>query len=132
MKRIFSFLMLSISGTALYAQQFRPMSSTQIYDKVQQLNVLGTVMYMAAHPDDENTRLISYLVHHDHIRTIYLSLTRGDGGQNILGNEQGSTLPTNCWRRERSMAPSNYLPMLSISVIPNRPRRPLNSGAANN
>ncbi len=92
MKRIFSFLMLSISGTALYAQQFRPMSSTQIYDKVQQLNVLGTVMYMAAHPDDENTRLISYLVHHDHIRTIYLSLTRGDGGQNILGNEQGSTL----------------------------------------
>lgn len=84
--------MLSISGTALYAQQFRPMSSTQIYDKVQQLNVLGTVMYMAAHPDDENTRLISYLVHHDHIRTVYLSLTRGDGGQNILGNEQGSTL----------------------------------------
>lgn len=92
MKRIFSFLMLSISGATLYAQQFRPMSSTQIYDKVQQLNVLGTVMYMAAHPDDENTRLISYLVHHDHIRTIYLSLTRGDGGQNILGNEQGSTL----------------------------------------
>ncbi len=68
------------------------MSSTEIYSKLQQLNVLGTVMYMAAHPDDENTRLISYLVHHDHIRTIYLSLTRGDGGQNILGNEQGSTL----------------------------------------
>lgn len=49
-------------------------------------------MYVAAHPDDENTRLISYLVHHDHVRTVYLSLTRGDGGQNILGNEQGSAL----------------------------------------
>lgn len=49
-------------------------------------------MYLAAHPDDENTRLISYLVHHDHIRTTYLSLTRGDGGQNILGEEQGEAL----------------------------------------
>jgi LmbE family N-acetylglucosaminyl deacetylase len=92
MKRIVSFLLFCISGSVLNAQQFRPLSSTEMYDKLQQLNVLGTVMYMAAHPDDENTRLISYLVHHDHIRTIYLSLTRGDGGQNILGNEQGSTL----------------------------------------
>ncbi len=93
MKRIlFAFLLFGVSGSVLNAQQFRPLSSTEMYDKLQQLNVLGTVMYMAAHPDDENTRLISYLVHHDHIRTIYLSLTRGDGGQNILGNEQGSTL----------------------------------------
>lgn len=68
------------------------MPSAELYQKLQQLNVLGTVMYVAAHPDDENTRLISYLVHHDHVRTVYLSLTRGDGGQNILGNEQGSTL----------------------------------------
>lgn len=49
-------------------------------------------MYLAAHPDDENTRLISYLVHERHVRTIYLSLTRGDGGQNIIGNEQGTAL----------------------------------------
>lgn len=53
---------------------------------------MGTVMYIAAHPDDENTRLITYLVHHDHMNTIYLSLTRGDGGQNIIGNEQGAAL----------------------------------------
>ena len=59
---------------------------------MEQLNVLGTVMYVAAHPDDENTRLLSYLVHHDHVRTVYLSLTRGDGGQNILGDEQGAAL----------------------------------------
>ena len=49
-------------------------------------------MYFAAHPDDENTRMIAYLVHHDHVRTIYYSLTRGDGGQNILGDEQGAAL----------------------------------------
>ncbi len=74
------------------AQQYRPAPAATIYQKLQQLKVMGTVMYVAAHPDDENTRLISYLVHHDHVRTVYLSLTRGDGGQNILGNEQGSAL----------------------------------------
>lgn len=74
------------------AQQFRPAPSSQIYKQLQQLQRMGTVMYIAAHPDDENTRLITYLVHHDHINTIYLSLTRGDGGQNIIGNEQGAAL----------------------------------------
>jgi len=86
------FLLLLTSAFTISAQQFRPLPATEIYQKLQQLNVLGTVMYVAAHPDDENTRLLSYLVHHDHVRTIYLSLTRGDGGQNILGNEQGSAL----------------------------------------
>lgn len=74
------------------AQQFRPARSADIYKQLQQLQRMGTVMYIAAHPDDENTRLITYLVHHDHINTIYLSLTRGDGGQNIIGNEQGAAL----------------------------------------
>lgn len=92
MNRIFSLLILIASSFSLSAQQYRPLPSAEIYQKLQQLKVLGTVMYVAAHPDDENTRLISYLVHHDHVRTVYLSLTRGDGGQNILGNEQGSTL----------------------------------------
>ncbi len=92
MKRIFTFFVSVLLATSAFSQQYRPSSSAEIYQKLQQLNVLGTVMYVAAHPDDENTRLISYLVHHDHVRTIYLSLTRGDGGQNILGNEQGSTL----------------------------------------
>jgi len=86
---LFAFLCASV---LLHSQQYRPNSSSEIHQKLQQLNVLGTVMYVAAHPDDENTRLISYLVHHDHVRTVYLSLTRGDGGQNILGDEQGSTL----------------------------------------
>lgn len=78
--------------TPSFSQQVRPMASPEIYQKLEQLNTLGTVMYFAAHPDDENTRLIAYLVRHDHVRTIYYSLTRGDGGQNILGDEQGADL----------------------------------------
>lgn len=85
-------LLSLLFSTKIYSQQYRPLSSSQVYEQLQALQVLGTVMYIAAHPDDENTRLLSYLVHHNHVNTIYLSLTRGDGGQNILGNEQGSAL----------------------------------------
>src|ERR1700748_912420 len=92
MKKIILLFLLPLTSLSVKAQQVRPLSSSQIFQKLQDLNVLGTVMYVAAHPDDENTRLLSYLVHHDHVQTIYLSLTRGDGGQNILGDEQGSTL----------------------------------------
>lgn len=92
MKKYFSFLLIFIGTFTTRAQQYRPLPAGDIYQRLQQLQVMGTVMYVAAHPDDENTRLLSYLVHHDHMRTIYLSLTRGDGGQNILGDEQGSAL----------------------------------------
>jgi LmbE family N-acetylglucosaminyl deacetylase len=69
------------------AQQPEKLSSSQIYEAVQKLNFLGSVLYVAAHPDDENTRLISYLENHVKARTAYLSLTRGDGGQNLIGPE---------------------------------------------
>src|SRR5690606_31000083 len=55
-------------------------------------SVLGSVLYFAAHPDDENTKLISYLASERKVRTAYLSLTRGDGGQNLIGTEQGIEL----------------------------------------
>lgn len=74
------------------AQQVRSANSAQIYHEIAQLKNLTNVLYFAAHPDDENTRLIAWLVNDRHIRTAYLSLTRGDGGQNILGNEQGAAL----------------------------------------
>ncbi len=61
--------------------------SATIYKKLQQLNFLGSVLYVGAHPDDENTRMISYFANHLHARTAYLSLTRGDGGQNLIGTE---------------------------------------------
>src|SRR5690606_26276504 len=64
----------------------------QILHRIQKLKVLGSVLYIAAHPDDENTRLITYLANDKLYRTAYLSLTRGDGGQNLIGDEQGIEL----------------------------------------
>ncbi|MFP4846134.1 PIG-L family deacetylase [Winogradskyella sp. PE311] len=69
------------------AQQPKKLNSSEIYEAVQKLNVLGSVLYIAAHPDDENTRLISYMSNQVKARTAYLSLTRGDGGQNLIGSE---------------------------------------------
>lgn len=62
-------------------------NSSEIYQKLEKLNFLGSVLYLAAHPDDENTRLISYLSNEKKAQTAYLSLTRGDGGQNLIGPE---------------------------------------------
>ncbi|MEO6844127.1 MAG: PIG-L family deacetylase [Ginsengibacter sp.] len=56
------------------------------------MDVLGSVLYVAAHPDDENTRLLAYLADGKLYRTAYLSMTRGDGGQNLIGDEQGVEL----------------------------------------
>ena len=52
----------------------------------------NTVLFIAAHPDDENTRLITWLSKEKGFRTAYLSLTRGDGGQNLIGSELGVEL----------------------------------------
>ncbi len=67
-------------------------TSAEMYQALRKLNVLGSVLYVAAHPDDENTRLIAYLSKDKLYRTGYLSLTRGDGGQNLIGDEQGIEL----------------------------------------
>ena len=67
-------------------------TSADIYLGLKKLNVLGSVLYIAAHPDDENTRLLTYLSKDRLYRTGYLSLTRGDGGQNLIGDEQGVEL----------------------------------------
>src|ERR1044071_1410736 len=67
-------------------------TSSDMYLAIRKLNVLGSVLYIAAHPDDENTRLIAYFSKDRMYRTGYLSLTRGDGGQNLIGNEQGIEL----------------------------------------
>ncbi len=67
-------------------------TSSEILLQLKKLNVLGSVLYIAAHPDDENTRLLAYLANEKLYRTGYLSLTRGDGGQNLIGDEQGVDL----------------------------------------
>lgn len=74
------------------AQAPQQLNSAEIYQNLQKLNTLGTVLYVAAHPDDENTRLMSWLVGDQKFRTAYVSLTRGDGGQNLIGNELGTSL----------------------------------------
>ena len=67
-------------------------TSADIHLALRKLNVLGSVLYLAAHPDDENTRLIAYFSKDKLYRTGYLSITRGDGGQNLIGDEQGIEL----------------------------------------
>ena len=62
-------------------------STSSIISKLNKLNTLGKVLYIAAHPDDENTRLIAYLSNEKKYETAYLSLTRGDGGQNLIGKD---------------------------------------------
>lgn len=74
------------------AQPPETTSSSDILLRMKKLNVLGSVLYIAAHPDDENTRLLAWLSNDQLYRTGYLSLTRGDGGQNLIGDEQGIEL----------------------------------------
>src|SRR5690606_6002249 len=68
-----------------FAQSPQKLNSAEIHEAIKKLNFLGSVLYIAAHPDDENTRLISYMANEVKARTIYLSITRGDGGQNLIG-----------------------------------------------
>ena len=86
---LLSFLLISwvLSADAQYN-----LDAAALYNRMLSLKKTGTVLYVAAHPDDENTRLISYLVGEAHLRTAYLSLTRGDGGQNLIGSELGDQL----------------------------------------
>lgn len=87
MRYIVTLLVLFIYSPSLLAQQPQKPTTSEIYHNLQKLNFLGSAMYIAAHPDDENTRLISYLSNDVKARTAYLSLTRGDGGQNLIGPE---------------------------------------------
>ncbi len=84
-KLVFVLILLSFSLSK--AQAPEKWSSSEIYNQIKKLNFLGSVLYIAAHPDDENTRLISYFSNEKNARTAYLSLTRGDGGQNLIGPE---------------------------------------------
>lgn len=82
-------VMTVLSGWAMPPRQ---PSSSEILHKIEKLNVLGTVLYFAAHPDDENTGFIAYMANEEKYQTYYLSLTRGDGGQNLIGPEMRELL----------------------------------------
>jgi LmbE family N-acetylglucosaminyl deacetylase len=79
-------------GSNVFSQTPASWSSADILLGLKKLNVLGSVLYVAAHPDDENTRLLTFFAKDKLYRTGYLSITRGDGGQNLIGNEQGIEL----------------------------------------
>lgn len=81
------FSLLLFCNLHLFAQLPSSKSSSELHLDLQKLNFLGRVMFVAAHPDDENTRLIAYLTHQLHAKTAYLAMTRGDGGQNLIGTE---------------------------------------------
>src|SRR5258706_14750332 len=83
----FLFIVLSFYSLASYSQNHRQAGSSEIKLKIKKLNFLGSVLYVAAHPDDENTRAISYFVSEQLAATTYLSMTRGDGRQNLIGSE---------------------------------------------
>jgi LmbE family N-acetylglucosaminyl deacetylase len=93
LKFIFTFLIFAFSVSLnVFAQKPQQWSSGEILHAMKKLNVLGSVLYMAAHPDDENTRLLAYLARARQYRTGYMAMTRGDGGQNLIGNQQGFEL----------------------------------------
>ncbi|UCS92653.1 PIG-L family deacetylase [Echinicola marina] len=88
---LFSFILISILGQAT-AGEITSQPSSYIYHLLLRLNETKRVLYIAAHPDDENTRLIAYLGNKEHVQVGYMSLTRGDGGQNLIGKELGVEL----------------------------------------
>ncbi|MCX2451867.1 PIG-L family deacetylase [Pedobacter sp. PLR] len=90
--RQYLFLIPFVLPFYLKAQSAPQLNAAEIKQGLEGLNLTGSVLYIAAHPDDENTRLLTYLAKEKKVRTGYLSLTRGDGGQNLIGNEQGELL----------------------------------------
>lgn len=91
-KKVSTVFILGFYTVFCSAQQVRPSKSSEIYREIKTLKQLPKVLYLAAHPDDENTGLLSWLINDQNVETGYLSLTRGDGGQNLLGTEQGAAL----------------------------------------
>ena len=76
-----------IAGTARDGRASEPIAASAVLEDLRGFREMGSVLHIAAHPDDENTQLIAYLARGRNYRTAYLSLTRGDGGQNVIGPE---------------------------------------------
>jgi LmbE family N-acetylglucosaminyl deacetylase len=91
-KLLIAFIFVNCLLPFAYSQAPVSWTSADMYLALRKLNVLGSVLYVAAHPDDDNARLIAYFSKETLYRTGYLSLTRGDGGQNLIGDEQGLEL----------------------------------------
>lgn len=86
------YLLALAFAASLSPAQWAPSGAAEIDQRLRRLNSLGRVLMIAAHPDDENTNLLAYFARGRHYRTGYLSLTRGEGGQNLIGPEQGDEM----------------------------------------
>ena len=85
-------LALLVFAAPTFAQPTPRIGAAELQETLDRLNTLGSVLMMAAHPDDENTAVLSYFARGRHMRTVYFSATRGEGGQNLIGPEQGALL----------------------------------------
>ena len=83
-------LLLAVS--LLQGQPTPLRGAAELQELLDRLNVVGTVLMLGAHPDDENTAVLAYFARGRHLRTVYLSATRGEGGQNLIGTEQGALM----------------------------------------
>ncbi len=90
--RFVHWLLMSVVALAACHATAETNSPAAILQELENFRETGRVLYIAAHPDDEDTQLITYLARARHYRTAYLSITRGDGGQNVLGPEFDSEL----------------------------------------
>lgn len=90
--KLIFFLIICFFTALVNSQPEEVMNAAEIKLALKKLNVLGSVLYVAAHPDDENTAVLSYFTSEKLLRTGYLAITRGDGGQNLIGSEQGDLL----------------------------------------
>ncbi|RPI02794.1 MAG: PIG-L family deacetylase [Ignavibacteriae bacterium] len=91
-RRTFSLLLIFLVPQFAIPQSSVPRDAAEIRLALKKLTVLGSVLYIGAHPDDENTAILATLAQERCYRTAYLSITRGEGGQNLLGPEQGEML----------------------------------------
>ncbi len=116
-------LMAILAGSSDVGHAAEPPTGTAILQQLRSFAIMGSVLYIAAHPDDENTQAITYLARGRGYRTAYLSLTRGDGGQNLLGPQLGEALGRSCSPHVGWMAGGSTSPARKTSATRRTPRR---------
>ncbi len=91
-KIIFVLILILFISSRVVAQPEKTYDAAELELAIKKLNVLGSVLYIAAHPDDENTAALAYFESGKLLRTGYCAMNRGSGGQNLIGNEQADLL----------------------------------------
>ena len=132
--RLAVFLFAAVVALSSYKATAETNSPAAILQELREFNTFGTVLMVAAHPDDEDRPLLAFLSKSRDFRTGYLSINRGDGGQNEIGPEFDAKLgvirtqellaATGC----RLMARGNFSPARLISAYPRAWRRRSASG----